>query len=875
MKRAMLTMLFVLASFAPLATRAQYWFDPILGKGRTGQKQNLSATVAPTANDDSGDGYVVGSTWIDTVTGNAYIATDVTTGAAVWDLTNSSGAGDVVGPASATDGAVVLYDGTTGKLLKDSTAAGVRSLLNVEDGADVTDATNVAASGAVMDSDFTIDGGFLVGTAAGTFAEESGATARTSLGLGTIATQDSNSVSITGGAISGVTGLLGSDIGMSEIGTATYDDVQDYINQFSSAGCFEMPTITDNGDGTVAVGACKGLIRTTNDVNGAVVSFDFAGDASVALTDLVTNWIGLDYNAGTPQVVVETSVSDLNLQTEIVLGRVYRDGTTATPYAVGQKLTDYRTVACFHDFETHGTERSSGLVLSETGTRNMEVSAGVFYCAHNRVTTAAIDTSGADTYNLWNSSASTTADATAQTQWPNTQYWNGAALADVTNNRYGNLFAYVDFAGNLHMQYGDQNAVAVATPESSDVPTPPAYLRDFCLYIGRLVFQKSAGTAELITNPFAFVEMGSVVTSHNDLAALDGGTAGEYYHLTSAQHTIATTPAATAQDGYLVQADWNTFNGKLSAESDTLNDVLNRGATSNLIPILSNNTGNTITFGAGAAGVDYKIGWNGEDNDGTITFMEDEALFSLDQGLRIVGAGNYLGVGADPTVDLHVQTTNTSCFNVERYANDGNQPIWMIRKSRGGSLGTVTETQSGDVIGALEFQGVNSTPGFNYGARIKVVQTAAASASRAPCSMTLSTWNSASENTSQMVLNSDGTTDFGYAVTALTKVEDEPTTDTITAAQCHGSVITNTGSTGATVYTLPAATKGMVVQFTLTVAQDVDVNPNGTDLIVGYGCSAGDAISSDATKGTKVTLQCLVAGEWDVVGDRGTWTDVD
>lgn len=39
------------------------------------------------------------------------------------NLSTSSGSGDVVGPASATDSAIVLFDGTTGKLVKDSAVA--------------------------------------------------------------------------------------------------------------------------------------------------------------------------------------------------------------------------------------------------------------------------------------------------------------------------------------------------------------------------------------------------------------------------------------------------------------------------------------------------------------------------------------------------------------------------------------------------------------------------------------------------------------------------------------------------------------------------------------------------------------------------------
>ena len=52
---------------------------------------------------------------------------------------------------------------------------------------------------------------------------------------------------------------------------------------------------------------------------------------------------------------------------------------------------------------------------------------------------------------------------------------------------------------------------------------------------------------------------------HNGLGSMDGGTAGEYYHLTSAQHIIATQAATTSVNGYLLTADWDTFNEKAEA----------------------------------------------------------------------------------------------------------------------------------------------------------------------------------------------------------------------------------------------------------------------------------------------------------------------
>lgn len=49
-------------------------------------KTNNSATVAPGTGDDSGSGYIIGSTWIDVTADNAYICLDATAAAAVWKI---------------------------------------------------------------------------------------------------------------------------------------------------------------------------------------------------------------------------------------------------------------------------------------------------------------------------------------------------------------------------------------------------------------------------------------------------------------------------------------------------------------------------------------------------------------------------------------------------------------------------------------------------------------------------------------------------------------------------------------------------------------------------------------------------------------------
>lgn len=56
-------------------------------------KTNMNASVAPTVNEDSADGYAVGSRWFDTTADKEYVCLAATVGAAVWIETTQSGGG--------------------------------------------------------------------------------------------------------------------------------------------------------------------------------------------------------------------------------------------------------------------------------------------------------------------------------------------------------------------------------------------------------------------------------------------------------------------------------------------------------------------------------------------------------------------------------------------------------------------------------------------------------------------------------------------------------------------------------------------------------------------------------------------------------------
>ena len=150
----------------------------------------------PVADDGAAATVSVGTVTTLTPGSSATVTNSGSSSAAVLDFGLPSG-NDGLGTGTVTSVAIsgsngISFSGSpitsSGTFTMSINAAALRTHLNVEDGADVTDATNVAAAGALMESDFTADGEFLVGTGSGTFAVESGATVRTSLGLGSIAT---------------------------------------------------------------------------------------------------------------------------------------------------------------------------------------------------------------------------------------------------------------------------------------------------------------------------------------------------------------------------------------------------------------------------------------------------------------------------------------------------------------------------------------------------------------------------------------------------------------------------------------------------------------------------------------------------------------
>ena len=336
------------------------------------------------------------------------------------------------------------------------------------------------------------------------------------------------------------------DVKVKKFGSATYNDVQDLINNTLSSGYVEGGLITaaDPADGSVDVSAVKGYIRATDSEIGEIKAYNLAG-SNVELTDGETNYIYVDYyQATTPWVrlQVTTDRSTIGLNVEHTLGRVYRDGNDTYIIQSGIQLPNFLREEHERLLAVRGFERASGGNIAEKGTRNITSDAGVFYLGRNKITTTGKDTSDTDKFTTWyydgDAGPAVWVSTADQTQIDKLQYNDVATgLDNIAVARYGVHWVFIAFDSSLHVLYGQDSYKAVEA-EGAEVPSSlPDFLNDFAKLACKITVAQNVDAFYDIASAYAKPFPVSSPEVHNDLTGLQGGTTDEYYHLLSAEYT--------------------------------------------------------------------------------------------------------------------------------------------------------------------------------------------------------------------------------------------------------------------------------------------------------------------------------------------------
>jgi hypothetical protein len=123
----------------------------------------------------------------------------------------------------------------------------------------------------------------------------------------------------------------------------------------------------------------------------------------------------------------------------------------------------------------------------------------------------------------------------------------------------------------------------------------------------------------------------------------------------------------------------------------------------------------------------------------------------------------------------------------------------------------------------------------------------------------------------------EGSAEFDGQVSFVTTITDDAdgmAQGDFSAAQSNGTAITNAAAGGGMVYNLPGAAAGLKYTFVVMAAQNMDINPDNADQILGLTNAVNNSIRN-ATVGSTVTLLAVDATNWVVAGSYGTWTDID
>ena len=212
-----------------------------------------------------------------------------------------------------------------------------------------------------------------------------------------------------------------------------------------------------------------------------------------------------------------------------------------------------------------------------------------------------------------------------------------------------------------------------------------------------------------------------LITLHNNLAGLQGGVANEYYHLTSAQATVATQAATGSVNGYLASGDWTTFNNKASAALGNLASV---AINTTLLPASNDGAGlgnGTYSFSDLFLASGGVINWA----NGNMTLTHSTGALTFSAGLL---TATDLTLNTYDSGGLQLAAKFPDYFQLfAAYTGDTGDMRLIINKCRN-TIASPNIVASGDNAGAVFFQGydgvayqplgyiqaaVDGTPGTN------------------------------------------------------------------------------------------------------------------------------------------------------------------
>lgn len=340
-----------------------------------------------------------------------------------------------------------------------------------------------------------------------------------------------------------------------------------------SAGVNTLPTITDNGDGSVTIGTgVYSLFANTNGI-GRPKAYQVFGN-TFSLTDQATNYIYANYNTTTAAVtILQTTVeSTINNITAVPIFRIFRDGTSlhiADYDSMGLALSN-KIQRSFEKTEPYRFQAGE-VLLGESATRIITIGSGTIWQGGNAITLSSVASNTHTCYQFVNTSG--TWSKSVVTQYNNSQYNAAGGLVTLGNtNSYAVNYIFRSVGSDTDIAFvlgtGDYT---LGQAQTAPIPANlPAFITSHMVFVGRIIVQKNINTATQIdsanTTGALFTTAG--VTDHNSLNNLQTAQTGVTYgHITDGAQTISGVKTFSNNayfNGDVGIGTTNTFGAKLA-----------------------------------------------------------------------------------------------------------------------------------------------------------------------------------------------------------------------------------------------------------------------------------------------------------------------
>jgi len=330
------------------------------------------------------------------------------------------------------------------------------------------------------------------------------------------------------------TTLIDWGIGANQVVTKNFIDYAD-SPQIITGG-----ELSEGTSGTFTVAALTAMLRATDGVTGALTYVSLAEQANQSITAPNTVYIvTLNYSGGSPTITLSTSSPYTADKRTIALGKVYKDGSDNVHFiSSGYRLQDGVRKLHKRNQTLRNIELCCGSTIAYSGTNNFTMTEGIFYAGLNEFATGAYNSASTQFTPVYRDGGGWKEGSLSNTL-DYTHYDDGdGTLGNVGVSKFAVFFVYKHASdGHVYVQYGQSGSYSLAQAEAAEVPVVVDYVSSFGTLIGKIVMPQAGGSISLVQMISDTVFTAVSASDHNLLGNLQGGTATEYYHLTSAEYT--------------------------------------------------------------------------------------------------------------------------------------------------------------------------------------------------------------------------------------------------------------------------------------------------------------------------------------------------